>query len=85
MTGAPDSWIEDRSDPSYGLTCDDAGFCDLCGEHLDAGRCECSDCEREVCDCKAHCDKCGRGLDTATENGLCLKCHENSSVSKGGA
>ncbi len=44
MSGPPDSWIES---PANGGICDDAGICPNCHEHLDSGRCSCSDEERE--------------------------------------
>lgn len=39
-SGPPDSWIES---PANGGICDDAGYCPNCHEHLDSGRCSCSD------------------------------------------
>jgi hypothetical protein len=36
----PDSWIESQEN---GMCCDDAGYCEECGEHLDSGRCRCEE------------------------------------------
>lgn len=40
----PDSWIESMDN---GMCPDDAGYCPECREHLDSGRCVCTDEEQE--------------------------------------
>jgi hypothetical protein len=45
MNETPDSWIESEAN---GAPCDDAGFCNRCHEHLDSGRCECTEEQREA-------------------------------------
>lgn len=52
---------------------DDAGYCSICQEHLDSGRCE-GHCENETCDHVSHCDDCGRGFNFELPEGNCMDC-----------
>ncbi len=42
-----DDWIQRRPADVFGLTTDDAGLCPNCGQHIDSGRCECTEEEQE--------------------------------------
>ena len=73
ITGSPDSWIERRPASEYGTTTDDAGYCEVCEEHIDSGKCP-GHCENETCDHVGHCDVCGAGFTYELVEETCLNC-----------
>jgi hypothetical protein len=67
------SWPYIPDDPTINTYGQDGGYCEVCDEHIDSGRCP-GHCENETCGHESHCDACERGFDFELPDGVCIDC-----------